>query len=73
MARQVVADAGSNLRLLHPFIPFITETIWQHLHEYTPVRGIQQAFPTSELLILAAWPQPDSAYQDEALEAEFDS
>ncbi len=73
VARQVVAAVLDQiLRLLHPFIPFITETIWQHLHEYTPVRGIQQAFPTSELLILAAWPQPDSAYQDEALEAEFD-
>ncbi len=34
------------LRLLHPFMPFITEEIWQHL----PRQG--------EALIIAPWPQP---------------
>ena len=34
------------LRLLHPFMPFVTEEIWQHL----PHEG--------EALIVAPWPQP---------------
>ena len=73
VVRQVVAAVLDQiLRLLHPFIPFITETIWQYLHEYVPVRGITQAFPMSELLVRAAWPQPEAAYQDKALEAQFD-
>lgn len=35
------------LRLLHPYMPFITEEIWQHL----PHEG--------ETLMLASWPKPD--------------
>lgn len=37
------------LRLIHPFMPFISEEIWQHL----PVEG--------ETLMLAPWPQFDDA------------
>ncbi len=29
------------LRLLHPFVPFITEGIYQNLNEMAPVRGLQ--------------------------------
>lgn len=39
-----------SLRLLHPFMPFITEEIWQHL----PVNG--------ESISIAAWPQADARY-----------
>lgn len=39
-----------SLRLLHPFMPFITEEIWQHL----PVEG--------ESITVASWPQADSAF-----------
>ncbi len=39
------------LRLIHPFMPFISEEIWQHL----PHRG--------ETIMLAAWPQADSALE----------
>jgi valyl-tRNA synthetase len=46
------------LRLLHPFMPFVTEEIWQHLpHE-------------DEALILASWPEPGP--MDEAAEAEME-
>ncbi len=27
----------SLLRLLHPFVPFVTETIWQNLEEKKPL------------------------------------
>ncbi|NLG68672.1 MAG: valine--tRNA ligase [Firmicutes bacterium] len=43
-------------RLLHPFMPFVTEEIWQRL----PHQG-----PT---VMLAPWPQPDDALVDEAAE-----
>ncbi|MCP1997555.1 valine--tRNA ligase [Flavobacterium sp. HSC-61S13] len=37
----------SNLKLLHPFMPFMTEEIWQHITARTP----------EEALIVARWPE----------------
>lgn len=50
----------SNLKLLHPFMPFLTEEIWQHIAERTE----------KEALIVAEWPKIKS--YDEKLLAEFD-
>jgi valyl-tRNA synthetase len=47
------------LRALHPFMPFITEEIWQQL----PATG--------EALIAAAWPRWRTDWRDEAAESEF--
>lgn len=46
------------LRLMHPVIPFITETIWWRLNEVRPQRGIPGILecPPSKRLIKAAWP-----------------
>ena len=50
----------ANLKLLHPFMPFLTEEIWQHIAERTP----------EEALIIASW--PESKPYDEQLIAGFD-
>lgn len=47
------------LRLLHPFMPFMTEAAWRYL----PHAG--------EALIIAQWPQVDDAYLDESAEADM--
>jgi valyl-tRNA synthetase len=46
------------LRLMHPIIPFITETIWWRLNEVRPTRGLpnQLDCSPSKRLILASWP-----------------
>ncbi|BBY53069.1 valine--tRNA ligase [Mycolicibacillus koreensis] len=44
------------LRLLHPMIPFVTETLWQALTR--PGGG------DAESLVIAAWPQPSGAELD---------
>lgn len=49
----------STLELLHPYIPFITEEIWQHL----PHEG--------ETIVLAPWPQLGKEWCDSAAEAEM--
>ncbi|MCH7787535.1 MAG: valine--tRNA ligase, partial [Chloroflexi bacterium] len=54
------------LRLLHPFMPFITEEIWQTLMEYIPEEPERP-----EALIVAAYPEQDSALIDEDAEAEI--
>nr|WP_294936505.1 valine--tRNA ligase [uncultured Flavobacterium sp.] len=50
----------NNLKLLHPFMPFLTEDIWQRIAERTP----------EEALIVAEWPTMTSA--NENLITEFD-
>jgi valyl-tRNA synthetase len=70
LARQVLATAIDQiLRLLHPFVPYITEALWEPLCAQAPVRGIEAPLPASELLICAAWPAPNPAWRDAALEA----
>src|SRR5690606_8156043 len=58
------------LRLMHPAIPFITETVWWKLNEVAPQRGLPGLeAPASDLLIRAAWPKPKTL--DEQAEANF--
>ncbi len=59
-ARQTLAYVLERaLRLLHPFMPFVTEELWQRL----PHAG--------ESIMVAPWPQPDAARIDEEAEREF--
>ena len=53
----------TSLRLLHPFMPFVTEAIWQALPGET--RG-------GEALMMARWPQPDTAFLDEEAEGQME-
>ncbi|MDO1511908.1 valine--tRNA ligase [Maribacter confluentis] len=49
-----------NLKLLHPFMPFLTEEVWQHIKERN----------ADEALVIAKWPTAGTI--DEQLIEEFD-
>jgi valyl-tRNA synthetase len=72
LARQVLAvTIDQVLRLLHSFVPYLTEALWEPLNVQAPVRGIDAPLPASELLIRAAWPTAHHAWRDTALEAQM--
>ena len=73
LARQVLAAAIDQvLRLLHPFVPFITEALWEKLGAIAPERGVTEALEVSELIAHAAWPELPEDWRDESLDVEFE-
>jgi len=61
LAQRVLAYVmDATLRLFHPFLPFITEGIYQSLHAICPKRSLKGLanLPASDLLIQAPWPKP---------------
>ncbi|MFO8010688.1 MAG: valine--tRNA ligase [Dehalococcoidia bacterium] len=57
----------TTLRLLHPFMPFITEEIWQRLAVHLP----EEMRPES--IMIAEYPVPDEAAIDTVAEREIES
>jgi len=61
------------LRMLHPFIPFITEGIYQRLNELVPVRGLKglAELDIAKALVIAPWPAGMEHMRDEQAEAQI--
>ncbi|MGG5485650.1 valine--tRNA ligase [Gaetbulibacter sp. PBL-D1] len=57
---KLISIFEENLKIMHPFMPFITEEIWQAMGERSP----------EEALIVAKWPEQKSV--NEVLITEFD-
>jgi valyl-tRNA synthetase len=54
----------TSLRLLHPFMPFVTEALWQ---------GLPGTVREQEALIVAPWPVADPRWLDREAEAEMET
>ncbi|MBN1223336.1 MAG: valine--tRNA ligase [Candidatus Aminicenantes bacterium] len=71
-ARTVLSYAIDQvLRLFHPFVPFITEALWELLSAQCPVRGIANPLPPSDLLISVNWPESHPDWENKGIEKEF--
>ncbi|MBA2571509.1 MAG: valine--tRNA ligase [Gemmatimonadetes bacterium] len=65
-ARATLAEVlDSVLRLLHPFMPFITETVWDRLPRFATGGA-------PESLVIAAWPVRQPEWADPAAERQFE-
>ncbi len=58
--KQVISLLEDNLKILHPFVPFISEEIWHQIADRTE----------QEALIIAQWPEVETV--DQALIKEFE-
>jgi valyl-tRNA synthetase len=75
IAQNVLAFVlDQTLRLLHPFVPFITEGIFQKLNEIAPVRRLEgiMGAKNAGALVIAEWPQKVDCLRDTDAERQID-
>ncbi len=73
VARETVATVlDTSLRLLHPYMPFITEELWRQLKAVAEETSLEAAGEMdAEALIHAPWPQGDPDRRATALEEQM--
>jgi len=62
------AVLDQSLRLLHPYMPFVTEEVWQHLYSISVPDKAQWPAPA---LIVADWPTANTEALDDDAERRF--
>jgi valyl-tRNA synthetase len=68
-AQRVLAGAlDTILRLVHPVMPFVAESVWQALGEAAFERGLPAPEPSAESVVIAPWPSFPPSWQDAAME-----
>ncbi len=75
IAQNVLAFVlDQTLRLLHPFVPFITEGIFQKLNGIIPIRKLKGLVEAKEesALIVAGWPETLESFVDENTEKQIE-
>jgi valyl-tRNA synthetase len=66
--RMLVGVLDAIVRLVHPVMPFVAESIWQALNEAAFERGLPNPEPATESVVIAAWPSYPVAWRDAAVE-----
>lgn len=66
--RMLAGVLDTILRLAHPVMPFVTESIWQALNETAFERGLPNPDPATESVMIAPWPSFPDAWRDPAME-----
>ncbi len=68
---RVITILEQSLRLLHPFMPFLTEELWQKLPEVSSNLHNAAYKNASQTIMLADFPRGDEAMIDEQAESEM--
>jgi valyl-tRNA synthetase len=72
LVQQVLAHClDSMLRLLHPIMPFVTESIWQQFVRFAPTRDLHSDSAPSQWIILSDWPSVHEAHIRPEVEKQF--
>ena len=58
--RVLVGVLDGILRLVHPIMPFLAESLWEYLREAAPVRGFPTPAEAEESVCIAKWPELDA-------------
>jgi valyl-tRNA synthetase len=66
--RMQVGVLDAILRLIHPVMPFVTESIWQALNEAAFERGLPAPDPAADSVMIAPWPEFPESWHDESME-----
>jgi len=72
LVQQILAHClDSMLRLLHPIMPFVTESIWQQFARFAPTRDLNSTSVPSRWIILSDWPTVHEDHIRPAVEKQF--
>jgi valyl-tRNA synthetase len=66
--RVLVGVLDAILRLVHPIMPFVAESVWQALAEAAFERGLPAPEPAAESVAIACWPALPAEWQDPVME-----
>jgi valyl-tRNA synthetase len=69
VAQRVLAGVLDGiLRLVHPVMPFVAESIWQALADVAFERGLPAPEPATESVVIAPWPEYPASWRDANVE-----
>ena len=69
--RVLVGVLDGILRLIAPVMPFLAESLWEHLGEIAPQRGLMAVTPAEESVCIATWPSYPAEWVDAGVESRF--
>ncbi|HEX4610220.1 MAG TPA: valine--tRNA ligase [Urbifossiella sp.] len=69
--RVLVGVLDGILRLVHPVMPFVSESLWEALNEAAPQRGLLQTETSAANACIATWPSYPAAWVDAGVESRF--
>ena len=67
--RVLIGVLDAIVRLVHPVMPFVAESIWHALNDAAFERGVPNPEPASESVMIAPWPEFPADWRDAAMEA----
>lgn len=65
----LVGALDAMVRMIHPIMPYLAETIWQALNHQAPRRGLEMVKQGEESVVIAKWPAFKTEWRQEEIES----